>query len=73
VLIVKVQLQLTDMNQVRSGPVAGRRLPAFNQRTTSELIASVTILFADLTCDDNMGISAYLGLLIIGKGEPAKI
>jgi HlyD family secretion protein len=61
------------VDQVQTGQEAIIRFPAFNQRTTPELRARVTTISADLTRDEDTGISYYLTRLIIEEGELAKL
>jgi HlyD family type I secretion membrane fusion protein len=73
VLIVEAQLQPTDVDQVQPGQAAIIRLPAFNQRTTPELMSHVTTISADLTRDEVTGANYYLAQLLIGERELTKL
>ncbi len=73
VLIVEVQLQPTDVDQVGVGQEAVVRFPAFHQQTTPELRAQVSTIAADLTRDEHTGMSYFVGRLMIGEGELAKL
>ena len=73
VLIVEAQVNPTDVDQVQPGQEAIIRLPAFHQRVTPELTATVTTLAADLTHDEYTGSSYYLARLGIGETELRKL
>ena len=72
-LILEAQLLPTDVGQVQSGQVAIVRLPAFNQRTTPELKASVMGISADLNRDEVTGAGYYLARLLIDMEEIVKL
>ena len=72
-LIIEVQIQPTDIDQVRLGQKAIVRLPAFNQRTTPEMFGEVATIAADLTVDRNTGVGFYVARLILSKDEMEKI
>ena len=68
-LIVEARVNPTDIDQVSVGQQAVIRLPAFNQRITPELNASVLSVSADLSRDEATGATYYVARLKINDGE----
>jgi len=72
-LKVEVRLPPVSIEQVSEGQVARLRFPAFNQRTTPELVANMTYVAPATTRDNKTGEEYYLGHVEIPVGELAKL
>ncbi len=72
-LDIEVKVSPSDIDQVWLGQTATLRLSAFNQRTTPELLAEVSLVPADLTIDTRTGGQFYLVRLKIGDQETSKL
>ncbi len=85
-LVVEARIAPSDIDQARSHDKAVIRFPAFNQRTTPSIVGRVSRIAADLTHDQQAGVSYYvariefppdqiarLGGLKLGPGMPAEI
>lgn len=72
-LVVEARVNPTDIDQVSIGQAAILRLPAFNQRITPELNASVTTISADLSRDEATGVAFYIARLKLERDELDKL
>lgn len=72
-LLVEAKLNPGDIDQISKGQHAVLRFPAFNQRTTPELIGDIKTISADLSHDPNTGASYYLVRLTIKDIEAKKL
>lgn len=68
-LAIDVQIQPHDIDQMRLGQPAVLRLSAFNQRTTPELLGTVTRIAADLTQDQKTGASYYVARVSVAPDQ----
>jgi HlyD family secretion protein len=68
-LAIDVQIQPHDIDQMRPGQPAVLRLSAFNQRTTPELLGTVTRIAADLTQDQKTGASYYVARVSVAPDQ----
>jgi HlyD family secretion protein len=58
-LMVETKVNPQDVDQLQLGQAAMLRFPAFNQRTTPEILGTVTRISADTTTDQRTGQSYY--------------
>ncbi len=72
-LKVEVRLPPVSIEQVSEGQIARLRFPAFNQRTTPELVSEVTYVAPATTRDNKTGEEYYLGYVEIPAGELSKL
>lgn len=72
---LKIEIRLSPMNieQVTTNSPARLRFSAFNQRTTPELLGTVTYLAPATTVDRATGERYYLGHVKVLAGELAKL
>jgi HlyD family secretion protein len=70
---IEVRLQPTDIDQVTVGQKTVLRFPAFNQRTTPELNGKISRLAAEVTKDQQTGISYYTARVSLADDELAKL
>ena len=72
-LTVEAKVNPQDIDQVRIGQVALLRLSAFNQRTTPEILGTVTRISADATTDQRTGLTYYTVRIAMPPDEVAKL
>ena len=72
-LTVEAKVNPQDIDQVRAGQTALLRMSAFNQRTTPEILGTVTRVSADTTTDQRTGQSYYTIRISMPPEEVAKI
>lgn len=72
-LTVEAKIQPQDIDQVRFGQKALLRFSAFNQRTTPELIGTLTRISADVTQDQKSGVSFYTVRISVPEDEIARL
>ncbi len=70
---IEVRLLPTDIDQVTVGQKAVLRFPAFNQRTTPELNGKISRIAAEVTKDQQTGISYYTARVSLADEELAKL
>ncbi|PWR02926.1 HlyD family type I secretion periplasmic adaptor subunit [Meridianimarinicoccus roseus] len=68
-LIITTRIQPTNIDQVYPGQEVSLRFSALDQRTTPQLIGSVTQVSADAFTDEQRGTSYYTAQLILKDGE----
>ena len=73
VLSIETKVSPSDIDQISLGQEAILRFSAFNQRTTPEIRAEVSLVPADLTTDPRTGVQYYLVRLAIDEGELNKL
>lgn len=66
---IEVHLAPTDIDQVALGQKALLRFPAFNQRTTPELVGAVSRLAVDVTKDPQSGASFYVARIKVNDND----
>jgi HlyD family secretion protein len=72
-LTVEAKVNPQDIDQVRIGQVALLRLSAFNQRTTPEILGTVTRISADASTDQRTGQTYYTLRIGMPPDEVAKL
>lgn len=72
-LILEVRIQPNDIDQVHIGQATRVRFTAFNQRTTPELMGALFRVSADLSKDQQSGLSYFTGGVAITEEELAKL
>ena len=72
-LALEVRIRPQDIDQIRPGQKAMLRLSAFNLRTTPELEGYVSRVAADLSTDEQSGLSYYLIRISVPAGEIARL
>lgn len=72
-LVVETKVHPNDIDQIWLGQEAILRLSAFNQRTTPELHATVSLVPADLTADPRTGAQYYLVRVRLDEQEVARL
>jgi len=72
-LTVEAKVNPQDIDQVRIGHIALLRLSAFNQRTTPEILGTVTRISADATTDQRTGLTYYTIRIAMPPDEVAKL
>ncbi|WP_068089268.1 HlyD family type I secretion periplasmic adaptor subunit [Polycladidibacter stylochi] len=72
-LIIEARLQPLDVDQVHQGQEAIVRIPAFDQRSTPELAATVKSVSADLEQDPITGEQYYRATLSLNAHEEEKL
>lgn len=72
-LVVDARLSPTDVDQVSAGAEALLRFPAFNQRTTPEIIGKIDFVSADTTSDPQSGQSFYTTRILVSDDELRKL
>jgi HlyD family secretion protein len=72
-LTVEAKVNPQDIDQVHTGQAALLRLSAFNQRTTPEILGSVTRVSADTTTDQRTGQTYYTIRIAMPAQEVAKL
>ena len=72
-LTVEAKVNPQDIDQVRAGQTALLRMSAFNQRTTPEILGTVTRVSADTTTDQRTGQTYYTIRIAMPAEEVAKL
>ena len=72
-LTVEAKVNPQDIDQVHSGQAALLRLSAFNQRTTPEILGTVTRVSADTTTDQRTGQTYYTIRIAMPAQEVVKL
>jgi HlyD family secretion protein len=72
-LMIEAKVQQQDIEQVRLGTKAYLRMTAFNQRTTPEIIGQIDRIAADLTREQQTGLSYFTVRVVITEDELAKL
>ena len=72
-LTVEAKVNPQDIDQVHTGQTALLRLSAFNQRTTPEILGTVTRVSADTTTDQRTGQTYYTLRIAMPAEEVAKL
>ncbi len=72
-LTVEAKVNPQDIDQVRDGQTALLRLSAFNQRTTPEILGTVTRISADASTDQRTGQTYYTVRIAMPAEEVAKL
>ncbi len=72
-LTVEAKVNPQDIDQVHNGQTALLRLSAFNQRTTPEILGTVTRVSADTTTDQRTGQTYYTIRIGMPAEEVAKL
>ncbi len=72
-LTVEAKVNPQDIDQVHTGQTALLRLSAFNQRTTPEILGTVTRVSADTTTDQRTGQTYYTIRIAMPAQEVAKL
>lgn len=72
-LVVEAKIEPQDIEQVRVGAEAAIRFPAFNSRTTPEILGTVSRVAADLSQDERTGLSYFVVRITISDAEMARL
>src|SRR6201999_2574156 len=72
-LTVEAKVNPQDIDQVRAGQTAMLRMSAFNQRTTPEILGTVTRVSADAQSDQRTGQTYYVIRISMPPDEVAKL
>ena len=72
-LIVEAKVAPQDIDQLRLGQPAVLRFSAFNQRTTPEINAKVSRISADISKDENTGLTYYTIRAALSAEEVARL
>jgi HlyD family secretion protein len=72
-LVLLAQVRPQDIDEVRAGQEARIRFPAFNARTTPELMAEVTQVSADVSRPDQNSQPFYTIRMTLSASEVAKL
>ncbi|MBD9490468.1 HlyD family type I secretion periplasmic adaptor subunit [Ensifer sp. ENS11] len=72
-LVVEAKVQPADIDQLHIGQDAVLRFSAFNQRTTPEIIGSITTIAANLSSNPQTGETWYTARVRIAKPELARL
>ena len=72
-LVVEAKIEPQDIEQVRVGAEAAIRFPAFNSRTTPEILGTVSRVAADLSHDERTGLSYFVVRIAISDAEMARL
>ncbi|WP_068313789.1 HlyD family type I secretion periplasmic adaptor subunit [Polycladidibacter hongkongensis] len=72
-LVVEARVLPMDRDQVKAGQAVVVRIPAFDQRTTPELFASVERVAADLEQDPVTGEAFYRAMIAVSDAERARL
>lgn len=72
-LVIEIKIEPKDIDQIYQGQVATLRFSAFNQRTTPEIIGTVSRIGADLTFDQTTGAAFYVARIEIPEAERARL
>ena len=72
-LVIRVQIPTIHIDQVQIGQEASLRFPAFNQRSTPEIIGHVVKIAPDIFLNEQTGQSYYAAELRPAEGELEKL
>jgi HlyD family secretion protein len=72
-LQVEARVMPTDVDQLHAGQPAAVKVMAGNQRTTPELLGTVSRVSADVTRDPQTGINYYTVRIMLPEAEKAKL
>jgi HlyD family secretion protein len=72
-LVVEARVSPQDIDQVRVGQKVQLRFSAFHQATTPELTAEVSRVAADLTREQQTGLTYYVARITLTPSELAKL
>jgi HlyD family secretion protein len=72
-LTVEIRIAPQDIDQIRLGQSVNLRFSAFNQRTTPEIVGSLSRISADISQDQKTGMSYYLGRVSLSSAELSKL
>ncbi len=72
-LVIEAKIAPQDIDQARSHDQANIRFPAFNQRTTPNVNGRVVTIAADLTREQQTGVSYYVARVEIPDDEMKKL
>jgi HlyD family secretion protein len=72
-LIVEVRINPADIDQLQFGQETRIRFPAFNQRTTPELMGRVFRVAGDLIKEQQTGLAYYVAGIKVDPAELAKL
>lgn len=72
-LAVEIRVSPTDIDQIRLGQKTTLRLSAFNQRTTPEVIGSLTRIAADATREPQTGLTYFVARASVDEKELPKL
>jgi HlyD family secretion protein len=72
-LTVEIRIAPQDIDQIRLGQSVNLRFSAFNQRTTPEIVGSLSRISADISQDQKTGVSYYLGRVALSSSELSKL
>src|SRR5262249_15624724 len=73
VLSVEAKVSPMDIDQLHIGQAAGLRFSTFNQRTTPEIIGTISRISADVTADQRSGQNFYTVRISITPEEIARL
>lgn len=73
VLTVEVKVLPADIEQIFIGQLVDMKFSSFSQRTTPDLLGTVTTISADTFIDERSGMQFYLLELSIQEGETEKL
>ncbi|MGM4963070.1 HlyD family type I secretion periplasmic adaptor subunit [Tardiphaga sp. 1201_B9_N1_1] len=72
-LTVEIRIAPQDIDQIRLGQSVNLRFSAFNQRTTPEIVGSLSRISADISQDQKTGVSYYLARVSLSSAELSKL
>lgn len=72
-MVVEARVSPQDIDQVQVGQKVQLRFSAFHQATTPELTASVSRVAADLTREQQTGVTYYVARIVLPPAELAKL
>ena len=72
-MVVEARVSPQDIDQVSVGQKVQLRFSAFHQATTPELTASVSRVAADLTREQQTGVTYYVARIVLPPAELAKL
>ncbi|MEZ9523884.1 HlyD family type I secretion periplasmic adaptor subunit [Enterovibrio norvegicus] len=72
-LIVEAQIAPKDIDQIHPGQVSRVRFPSFNQKTTPDLLAELSLISPDLVQQSQEAPPMYMARLKIGTSELEKL
>ena len=72
-LVIAAKVQTINIDQIFVGQEVILRFPAFDSRTTPELLGRVVKVSADAFTDERTGISYYRSEIVLLEGETEKL
>ncbi|MEZ8080448.1 HlyD family type I secretion periplasmic adaptor subunit [Enterovibrio norvegicus] len=72
-LIVEAQIAPKDIDQIHPGQLSRVRFPSFNQKTTPDLVAELSLISADLVQQTQEAPPVYMARLKINANELEKL